>query len=72
MTFPRFTVLISRPSNNRDSWRLADAILQAKLPTKDKIELLTLGAKHEDNGHRLPALKALEDIDKDQSTKMPQ
>jgi hypothetical protein len=58
------TVLDKRP--NLESWELVETLVACQLPAKDKLDLVLMGAKHGDYNRRLPALRALKDLDKKQ------
>jgi hypothetical protein len=55
-------VLDKRPE--LDSWGLVDAVLHCKLSDKDKLDLFIRAVKHKDSNHRLPALRAINKLDK--------
>jgi hypothetical protein len=54
---------------NRDTACLVDALVEAKLPAREMVELLMLGAQAWEYRHRLAALTALKDIDRAQFSK---
>jgi hypothetical protein len=58
------TVLDKRPEV--DSWPLAEAVTRSKLPAKEKLGLVLYAAGHKDNRHRLPAFRALKELDQKQ------
>jgi hypothetical protein len=47
---------------------LVRAVLRSSLPAKEKLELLVYGAEHKENHHRLPALRALKEVDQKEFT----
>ncbi len=55
------TVLDNRPE--LDSWSLAETVTRSKLPAKEKLGLFLYAAGHKDNRHRLPALRAIKELD---------
>jgi hypothetical protein len=55
------TVLDKRPE--LESWPLAEAALQSKLPQQEKLELFLPAVKHKDGRHWLPALRAVKELD---------
>jgi hypothetical protein len=42
---------------------LAEAVTRSKLPANEKLDLLLRAAGHKDNRHRLPALRAIKELD---------
>jgi hypothetical protein len=58
------TVLDDRPDLN--SWGLAEALARSSVPAKEKLDLLLAGVRHKEPAHRVPALRALKDLDKRQ------
>lgn len=56
------TVLARRPVI--ESWELAEALARSAVPAKDKLDLFTTAAGHEDYVHRRPALGAIKDLDR--------
>jgi hypothetical protein len=61
-------VLDKRP--DVDSGMLADAVLRCKLTDKEKLDLFLHGAKHQDNSHRLPAVRLIRQLDKKKFTSL--
>ncbi len=49
---------------------LADAVLQCKLPDKDKLDQFLYAANRKDLNHRLPAFYAIKDLDKKRFTSL--
>jgi hypothetical protein len=56
------TILDERPEVG--SWELVDAISRSPLQTKEKLDLLLIGADHKDYRHRLSALRGIKEVDR--------
>jgi hypothetical protein len=56
------TILEKRPEVR--SWDLVDAISRSQLQTKEKLDLLLIGAGHKDSRHRLSALSGIKEVDR--------